>query len=217
MASPWSLGAQARIVGTIHSQQTVNVLHFATNETELDVAPPSPLLTALVEAILDCVITTLLPAVTVDWKAQFVDAKFIHNAGGSPIGTDPVIATAPADSVGELSATSVSFSASLVNVRSGFGGRNGRGKMFLPPPGETEVTASAMGAPTLTLLTAFLTCMAGKFLGTSPSTVWRLGVLSRKLAGATLGSFDSGFFVASQLSPVANLAVISRRKVGHGR
>jgi hypothetical protein len=102
-------------------------------------------------------------------------------------------------------------------VRTGFGGRNGRGKMFLPPPGETEVTASSMDNPTLTLLTAFLNCMAGKFLGSSPSTVWRMGVLSRKLAGPTNGTFDQGFFIASQLSPVARLAVISRRKIGHGR
>lgn len=217
MAAPWSLGAQARILGTLHGQQTVNVLHFASNEIESDVSPPSPLLVALVQAILECVIDTFLPATTSDWTCVGVDARFVHNAGGSPIGTDPVIETAPANSIGLLSATSVSFAASLVNLRSGFGGRSGRGKMFLPPPGEAQVAQSNIDSATQDLLIAFLTCMAGKFLGTSPSTVWRLGILSRKIAGPTNANFDQGFFIASQLSPVVKLAVISRRKAGHGR
>jgi len=216
MPKPWALGAQVRIVGELHGQQTVNVLHFATNEVESDVSPPSPLLLALVTAVGECVIEALLPAVTADWEFKFCDAKFVYNSGGSPIGTDPVIFTPPADSVGELGATSVSFAASLVNIRSGFGGRNGRGKMFLPPPGESNMTASDIDTTTMTLITAFLTCMAGKFLGTSPSTVWRLGILSRKLAGAVLGSFDDAFFIASQLSPVQKAAIIASRKAGHG-
>lgn len=217
MAAPWALGAQARIVGSLHGQDTVNVLHFATNTAELDISPPSPLLTALVTAILECVIETLLPGVTQDWTARYVDARFVYNGGGSPIGSDPVIATAPPDSVGELGPCSVSFASTLVNLRSGLGGRHGRGKMFLPPAGEAQTANSLLDEPTLTLITAFLTCMAGKFLGSSPTTDWRLGVLSRALAGPTNASFNAGFFIVSQLSPVARVAVLSRRKIGHGR
>lgn len=217
MAAPWALGAQARIVGTLHGQDTVNVLHFATNTAELDISPPSPLLTALVEAILACVIEALLPAVTQDWTARYVDARFVYNGGGSPIGTDPVIATAPAGSVGELGVTSVSFASSLVNIRTGLGGRRGRGRMFLPPAGEAQTAASMIDEGTMDLITAFLLCMAGKFLGSSPTTDWRLGVLSRTIAGPTNANFNAGFFIASQLSPVARVAVLSRRKIGHGR
>jgi len=217
MPKPWSLGAQVRIVGELHGQQTINVLNFATNEVESDVTPPSPLLLALVTAVAECVISALLPAVTADWTYKYTDGKFIYNSGGSPIGTDPVVATAPGGSVGELAATSVSFAASLVNLRSGFGGRRGRGKMFLPPPGEANLTASDIDSGTMTLITAFLDCMAGKFLGAAPSTVWRLGILSRKQMAETVGGgFDNAFFVGSQLSPVAKAAVISSRKAGHG-
>lgn len=217
MPKPWSLGAQVRIIGELHGQQTVNVLHFATNEVESDVSPPSPLLLALVTAVGECIIEALLPAVTADWEYKYSDAKFMYNSGGSPIGTDPVVHTAPADSVGELGATSVSFASSLVNLRSGFGGRRGRGKIFLPPPGESNMTASDIDAGTMTLITAFLDCMAGKFLGASPSTVWRMGIYSRKQAAEVVGGgFDNAFFVASQLSPVQKAAVISSRKAGHG-
>lgn len=217
MPSPWAAGAQARIAGTLHGQQTMNVLHFATNTAIADASPPSPLLIALVEAIVDCVLTTLLPAVTQDWTFDFCDAKFVHVAGANAGFTDPVIQTPPANSKGTLGVTSVSFAASLVNIRSGFGGRSGRGKMFLPPAGEAQITNSQIDAGTEDLIVAFLTCMAGKFLGVAPTTDWRLGVLSRKLAGPTLANFDAGFFVASQLSPSANVAVLSRRKKGHGR
>lgn len=217
MAAPWASGAQARIVGTIHGQDTVNVLHFATNTAELDTAPPSPLLTALVTAIIECVIESLLPAVTQDWRLRYVDARFVYFGGGTGHGTDPVISTAPADSIGELGPTSVSFASSLVNIRTGVNGRRGRGKIFLPPAGEAQTTNSLLDDPTMTLITAFLTCMAGKFLGTSPSTDWRMGVLSRTIAGPTNANFNAGFAVAAQLSPVNRVAVLAKRKIGHGR
>lgn len=215
MPAPWANGAQARIVGRLHGQDTVNVLNFATNTNELDVSPPSPLLTALVQAILECVIDTLLPAVTLNWEARFVDARFTYRQG-TPFPTDPVVATAPSGSVGSRGETSVSFAASLIQVRSGLGGRRGRGRIFLPPPGEGDISQSAIDSTTQDLLIAFLTCMAGKFLGTSPSTEWRLGVLSRTIAGGNNANFDAGFFVASQLTPTATLAHIGRRKVGRG-
>jgi hypothetical protein len=194
----------------------MNVLHFATNEVESDVAPPSPLLVALIAAVVDCVITALLPAVTQDWTFEYADGRYVHNSGGSPFGSDPVVQTPPPDSVGELGVCSVSFASSLVNIRTGIGGKTGRGKMFLPPPGEAQTTNGVMDASTATALQAFLTCMAGKFLGTTPSTVWRWGVFSRKLGGANYSSFDAGFHIAANISPVPTLAVISRRKIGHG-
>lgn len=217
MPAPWAAGAQARIAGTLHGQQTMNVLHFATNTVVDDATPPSPLLVSLVTAIVECVIETLLPAVTIDWRFDFVDAKFIHVGGGSAGFTDPVIQTAPAGSVGQLGVTSVSFASTLVNIRTGLGGRSGRGKMFLPPAGEAQITQSQIDQPTQDLILQFLTCLGGKFMGASHSTDWFLGVASRKLAGSNFANFDAGFFLASQLSVNTNVSVLSRRKSGHGR
>lgn len=217
MPSPWAAGAQVRIVGELHGQDTINVLHFATNTAEIDVSPPSPLLVALVAAVIDCIITALLPALTQDWTLKYVDARYVFNGGGSPLGSDPVIQTPDPDTNGTSGVTSVSFASSLVNIRSGLGGKSGRGKMFLPPPGEASITNGVMTSDASTAITAFLTCMAGKFLGTSPSTAWRWGVFSRKLGGTNFASWNAGFFIASQLSPVPTIAVLARRKIGHGR
>jgi hypothetical protein len=211
MAAPWTAGAQARIIGTLHGQQTVNVLHFATNDEILDQGSLDTLLLQLAQALLDCAISTLLPAVTIDWTLVKTDAKRIY-----PTPSDPIIATAPAGSEGDLGAASVSFASSLMSVRTGGGGRQGRGRIFLPPAGEAQTANSLVDGPTLVLLAAFASCLAGKFMGASPTTAWRLGVYSRTHDAATGGTFDNSFRVATQLSPVAAVAVMRSRRVGHG-
>lgn len=207
MPAPWVAGAQARILGTLHGQQTVNVMHFGTNSQIADQAQLDTLLLQLAAAMLDCVLTVLLPAVTSDWTVISCDAKRIL-----PTPSDPQIATAPANSIGELSPASVSFAASLVNIRTGGGGKRGRGRVFLPPPGEAEVAASGIDGPTLTLITAYLTCVAGKFMGVGATTDWKLGVLSMKRLSEALGTFDNSFREATNLNPVANLSVMRSRK-----
>lgn len=211
MPAPWVAGAQGRVIGEIHGQQTVNVLHFATNSAIADQGSLDTLLLQLAEAMLDCVITVLLPAVTSDWRAVRCEAKRIY-----PTPSDPIIATADAGSVGTLSPASHSFASSLVNIRSGIGGGRGRGRMFLPPVGEGEVTQSSIDAGTLALITAYCTCVAGKFLGASPTTDWRLGILSRTTLAGVIGNFDNAFHIASSLNPVADVAVMRSRRKGRG-
>jgi len=215
MAAPWAGVAEARIIGKLHGQDTVNVIHFATNTVESDVSPPSPLLVALVEAILACVLETLLPAVTIDWTALEVNARYIYNTGSSPL-TDPVVATAPIGQFGALGPTSVSFAASLIHLRTGLGGQRGRGRMFLPPPGEANVTQSSIDTGVQDFLIEFLNCMAGKFLGPSPTTAWRWGILSRKDLTSVGGTYNNSFRIISQMTPSLRLAVIGRRRIGHG-
>lgn len=211
MAAPWVAGAQCRIIGELHGQQTVNVMHFATNDQIQDEGALDTLLLQLAEAMLACVIDTLLPATTQDWKAIKCDAKRIY-----PQVSDPIVATADAGAVGELGVTSVSFASSLVSVRTGGAGRRGRGRIFLPPPGEAQVSNSSIDPGTLTLITAFLTCVAGKFIGASPTTAWRLGILSRANLAGVGGTFDNSFRIATSLNPVADLAVMRSRRKGHG-
>jgi hypothetical protein len=212
MPAPWVAGAQARIIGELHGQQTVNVLHFGTNSAIADQAALDTLLLQLAVAIGECALTTLIPAVTADWKLIRTDAKRVY-----PTASDPILSTAPANSIGQLSASSVSFTSSLLSLRTGIDGKKGRGRMFLPPPGEAEISQSAMDGPTLTLITAFATCLAGKFLGASPTTDWRLGVLSRKDLGPTgFANFDNSFRIVISLNPVADIAVMRSRRKGRG-
>lgn len=210
MAAPWSGGAQARIIGELHGQQTVNVLNFATN-TQPNDNDFSAMLIALAEAIKDCIAETLLPAVTSNWTFKRVEAQML-----TPIKTNPLLVTGTNDEVGQLSVTSVSFAASLVTIRTNFGGRSGAGRFFLPPPGEGEISNSEMDGATLALLALFVACVATKFMSNDATTPWRLGVLSRKLAGPTLANFDAGFHEAVGLSPHSTIAVMRSRRKGHG-
>jgi len=215
MPAPWAAHAIGTIHGEIHGQETVNVLHFATNASITDQPYPHPLLLQLAEALLECAIDTLLPGVTSDWRLVKTRAAFQGTIIPS-ISPDFVEATAPPASVGELSPTSVSFQATGVDLKTGRNGRNGRGRLFLPPAGESEIAASELDAPTLALITAFLVCMAGKFLGTSPTTVWRWGIYSRKIGNLSFANFDVAFSVIGQMTPKGTVWVIGRRRKGRG-
>ena len=212
MAAPWNAGAVARIVGELHGSACINVIHFATNAQINDDDNLDDVLLELAQALLECAIETLLPAVTQDYRLIQCDAKRIH-----PVASDPIVATAPAGSVGSLGVASASFISSLVNVRTGGGGKRGRGRMYLAPAGEAQTTNSAIDGPTMELIAAFLACLAGKFLGPNATTAWRLGVFSQKQFKEVVGGgFDNAFRVATSLNPKADVACMRSRKKGHG-
>jgi len=211
MAAPWARGCQGRIVGSLQGQDCINVFNFATNTVVNDPPAIDTLLLQVAEALLDCALNSLLSVVTAEYTLKFCDARLIYPTPG-----DPVIATAPAGSVGDLGATSVSFAASLMNIRTGTGGRSGRGRKFLPPPGEANIQQSSIDAPTLAALANFGICLAGKFMDINKTTDWQLGVLSRKIAGPQNANFDAGFRIATQLSASQDIAIMSSRKKGRG-
>ena len=212
MAAPWARGAQIRIVGELHGQETVNVFHLATNTVVNDGPDLDALLLQAIEATAQCVVEVLLPAVTSDWKFVQCDGRIIHPAFG-----DPLVSSGVPENVGELGPTSVSFAASLLRIRTGGGGRRGRGRMYLPPAGEAQIASSVIDGPTLVLLAAFAACLATKFTQGGGGTPWRLGVLSRKNMTAVGGTFDNSFREAQQISAVAEVKRMSSRQRGNGR
>lgn len=210
MPAPWTAGAQVRIRGRIHGQQTVNVLHFATNlGWSVDTIHVN--LEALAQHVLECLVQTLLPVVTSDWTLEGVDAKGIY-----PQTTDEVTVVPAGASAGQKSPVSTSFEATLMHIRTGGGGKSGRGRNFLPPSGEAEIANSIIDGPTLILWANFLTCLTNKFIGAAPSTEFRLGVFSRKIFGGILGNFDNAFREGKNLSVSNVVAVMGTRKVGRG-
>lgn len=215
MPAPWNAHAIAKLQGEIHGQQTINVWHFATNSA-LGGGADVALLLALATAIMQCVETVLLPAVTQDWNVTDVTTQYMGTVTGGTT-TDPTVLGPSGSGVGQLGPTSVSFAAALMQLRSGVAGKRGRGRSFLPPPGEAQIANSTIDDPTLTLFVAFMNCLLGKFVGVGATTDWRLGVYSHKTAGGIFGNFDAAFHEVKQLSMANKLAVISRRKTGHGR
>lgn len=212
MPAPWAAGIRARIIGTIHGSQTVNVLHFGTNTVIHDDPDPNATLQALCQAIIECVATHVLPVVTSDWTFNRVECAAFH-----PTELDPAVVQAPLPNVGGGGPQGCTFAASLINLRTGRDGRKGRGKIFLPPAGEGNIANGNWDAAWLAALTAFALCLAGKFSGANPSTAYRLGVLSRKDFSATIGGgFDNAFREVNQYSPQAVAATMSSRKIGRG-
>jgi len=211
MAAPWAAGVELRIVGSIHGQTTNNVLHFATNTQINDPIQRDALILALLTAMLACVTEQLVGAITSDWTLDHVEGRSLFPTVG-----DPVIKLPDQPTAGTLSAASVSFAASLISIKTGLGGRRGRGKMFLPPPGEGETTNSIASNATVVQLTNFVNCVVAKFVGQAASEQWRIGVLSRKDLAGSINNFNNAFREATQLVPQRTLAVMSRRRIGRG-
>lgn len=211
MAGPYAGGAKLRIIGTIQGQDCINVLHFGSTLQSFD-NPDAvvTMLTALATAMLACAFDNLRAGVTSDWSLRAIEVSQIHPVKGPTILVPPTQAT-----VGQLSPSSVSFTATLVNVITGLGGRSHRGRMFLPPAGEAETTNSILGQTPIDAITSFLNCVAGKFIGGQATEDWRLGVLSSKAVKAGQ-SFDQAFTEAVTLAVNNKVACMRSRKVGHG-
>lgn len=211
MAAPWSLGVRVRIIGKLHGQDCINVYHFATNTVVNDAPSTDALILALLTAFLLCITDQLLAAVTSDYKLTGVEGTAIFPTKG-----DPIFLAADPGAQGALSPTSTSFIATLVQIRTGIGGRTHRGRNFLPPAGEANTANSVLDADTKQQLIAFVNCVIGKFMGQNPSTDWRLGVWSRKGTTKTDTKFNENFTQGTSMIVNEVSAVMGTRKVGRG-
>lgn len=211
MAAPWSAGFRLRVIGKLQGQDCIQVLHFATNTIINDPQQLNQLLQQLCQHMLECIADNLLNAVTGDYTNLGVEGVQIY-----PTLSDPVFAAADAGAAGIQPATSVSFSAALIQVRTGTGGKSGRGRNFWPPPGEDKITNSTIDLTATNPFVAFTVCVANKFFAPAKTTEFTLGVLSRKKVNNAPQPFDTAFRAATQMQLVRELAVMSSRKVGSG-
>lgn len=213
MPAPWAAGVKARIVGKIHGQDCIQVLHFATNTVVNDDATGIALLKALANALAECVTTVLIPAVTEDYSFHHVEVtKF------APTASDPVLSDTAAPVPGTGAAQGVGFACQMADLRTGGGGKSGRGRNFYPPTGENRAALGVWDGPALLLMAQYLTCVSGKFIGALASEPWRLGVLSRKKLGTppNPANFDIAFREAISYTAVDTIAVMGTRKLNRG-
>ena len=211
MPAPWTQGVRVRIIGRIHGQETVNVLHFATNTVINDSPSRDALILALLVAMLDCIGEHFLNAVTQDWTLVGLEGIPI-----APTPGDPIFKAADPGTVGTLSASSTSFIATLVQIRTGLGGRTHRGRVFFPPAGEAGTNNSLIINTVLDEMQLFLQCVLNKFVGIGATEPWRLGVLSRKILNNSPANFDTAFTEATSLTVSDKAAIMGSRKVGRG-
>lgn len=204
-------GCRVRILGKLHGQDCVQVLHFSTNVEVNDSPARDALILALLQAILACITEQLLPGVTSDYTLTGLEGSEVFPTKG-----DPIFLAAPANSVGARSPVSSSVLATLIQIRTGLGGKSHRGRNFWPPAGEGESTNSLLDPSIIQDLTDFVNCIAGKFIGQAKTENWVLGVYSRKLGPQTTTQWSDGFTEATQLVPSNVIAVMGSRKVGRG-
>lgn len=204
---------QATVKGAINGQDFRNVLNFTTNEAVND-ATRRDLLLGLAAAIIACWIDTLLPILPGTFVLQSVAVKELH-----PMISDEYeeFVASPTGNGGGTGESSPSFVAQLLRLRTGVAGRSNRGRMFLPPPVEGEITADTLGSGATDALLAFAACLAGKFVGASPTENFNLCVLSKKAVGTPPNYSLAVDKDVTDIIPVADVAVMRRRRRGHGR
>lgn len=209
---PFNAGIKARVIGTISGEDCIQVLHFGVEVPwNVDTITVNNRLKELANAIHACIIDTLIPWVTSDYVFQRVEAQAIFPNASDPIASDP-----PHGTAGEGQAQGGNVLSQLVHVRTGGGGKRGRGRNFWPPGGENVATQGSWDPALLALVAAFCACMAGKFMQPNPTTDFVLGVYSRT-NDETLGQdFSTSFRAAISLEPSSIIATMGTRKKGKG-
>lgn len=196
---------QVVVKGQLHGQETNNVLHFGATGLEPNYAQ-------LLLDIIDCIFTALRPALTEEWSLTMCTARQLW-----PVKLDPIEQIPPQATAGTGLPGGVSFSAYLVRIRTGLGGRTNRGRFYIAGTVENDVNLSRLTDAGLARLVTFVNCMIGKFISAEGSTkAFEIGVLSRKELAAVGATHQTAFTEAKNLVPVREVASMRSRKIGHG-
>jgi hypothetical protein len=191
----------------LHSQRCVNVYHFkgSNNFASLE---------DLINDVISCIRTSLLPALSVDCKLINVRGKTIY-----PALSDEAILSGNAGDVGGIATGGdVSFAAGLMSLRTGLGGRSNRGRKFIAGLPEDGVTASRLTTGELAALLTFATCLAGKFISNTSTDPYFIGVLSRKkMKPPTNATALAAFRSCTSISVSSVVSTQVRRKIGRGQ
>lgn len=199
--------------GKQEGQQVLNVMYFRA------VTPSDSVEVRLLRALVECFVTTLVPAMNSNYEYQRCIGKRVFPDVGPllEITSNQGDVTAGA-ATGDGEPTFVS---ALVNIHTTRGGRSGRGRMFIPgvPEGGTLGSFLNSEAPFWTALLAYVACVTTKFItsGDPPAAnTWDIGVMSRKIGGAKAPFTAQGFAPATRLVAKLQLASTNSRKVGRG-
>lgn len=203
---------EARVKGTLHGSETINVWHFggANNPANNDALVLA--LTELANAIIQCVIDFWIPATTQDWTLEGVDVKRLW-----PTPSDPIEIAAPAATVGQRQAVNASFETIVLRLRSGVGGKRNRGRKFMPPPGDADITNSVMNSdPVNDFMSQFILCMKNKFVGAGRSEEFALVVLSPTTLREQPNNYQASTVDVLHMIIEQRLTHLHSRKLGVG-
>lgn len=202
---------QVRLIGRIEGQETQNVLHFICVGADVDV------LTHLIQVLLDCFTTHLLPVLSSAWELTEIRWKRVSPTLGPELITVPDIAAVGAGNAQALP----SFNSVVFSERTVRGGKSGRGRMYLAGIPEDQTIGSRLDkdADMWAALLAFAACVVLNFVHPDPaggSNIWDLAVYSRKIGGSAFPYGGAGFASVREFVPSEFLGTTRSRKVGRG-
>jgi hypothetical protein len=190
----------------LHGQHCLNVYHFKGSNNFAS-------LNDLINAVIDCIRTALLPALSAEAKLINVRGKTIYPA----LSDESIISGGAGDVGGQAGDSDVSFAAALMTMRTGLGGRSNRGRKFLAGVPEGGISASRITTGELALVLAYATCLANKFISNTSTYPYFIGVLSKKKMKAPQSlSALAAFRNCTSLGVSNVLATQVRRKIGRG-
>jgi hypothetical protein len=204
---------QEKIHGRMDEQECLNVLHFQT------VMGANNVENQLLAALLNCVVTALLPGMSVNYKFESITAMRVSPTVGPELSRVPdpsglVQGSATGDSL-------PSFNSCVLSIRANAGGRAGRGRIFLAgiPEGSSSGSFLSPESPYFQAAVAFALCMLNAFKHfediPSNNEFW-FGVMSRKIGGAKPPFLAAGFSKVMSIEAKRLIATTRSRKVGHG-
>jgi len=204
------------IEGRQEGQLTANVLHFACVGADTDVD------LHLIQVLLQCFITNLLPVLSSQWTLERVRWKKV-----SPdLGIEQISIPAGGAAAGAGGTALPSLCAAVISKRTLFAGRGGRGRMYIAgiPESATENSNIDTAEPLWAGLLGFALCVINNFVHPDPaggSNIWDFMVFSRKMAVDPDGKVraphpGNAFHAVRQFVPVQLIATMRSRKLGRG-
>lgn len=201
---------QVRLIGEMHGQKCVNVLHFRDPGGVDDVT------IRLIQVLVNCFITHLVPVLSADFTLKEVRYQFMTS---DPPGVEHVFTVVGGQGTGSGTALP-SFCSAVVGLRTIIGGGSGRGRISFAGIPEDQTIDSQLdpAAPFFAGLVNFVACVATAFIfATTPpanSLVWV--VYSRKLGGAKVPFGIGGAQDIKTTHVKGQIGTINSRKVGRG-
>ena len=201
---------QVRLIGEMHGQKTVNVLHFR------DPGGVDDITVRLILVLVNCFITHMKPVLSADFTLKEVRYQFMTTNPPGIEHIDPVV-----NGTGTGSGTALpSFCSAVVDIRSALGGGSGRGRFSLAGIPEDATIDSALDTSHAFYagLVNFVACVATAFihLGTPPANALQWVVYSRKLGGAKAPYTIGGAHDVVNTTVKTQIGTINSRKIGRG-
>lgn len=185
----------------LHAQNCYNVIHFRADgtpdiETGLIAGVRSAFVTSLAGShfsndllLKDVMCYRIYPSLSRQYIQTYTDAGTING--------DSIPSTA----------------AVVAQIRTAEGGRRARGRFYVPGIGVSVCNDSRFTAGTFT----YLANLVASFITPASAPRWRIGVLSRVLAGSSIPVNPAGFKLATSLTFDPVIATMRTRRIGRGR